>query len=200
MNPFRALTFLIAVSISNYALANDASGKVNVGDNFPALVIKNIHDVEVKIPDSNSKFVHFQFRRFAGCPICSLHMQEFIKRSDEIKAAGIHEVVVFHSSKESLLPYQGGFPFDIIGDPKKELYKKFGVESSIFALLNPKVWPAMIKSMMAENKPKGDPEGGRLGLPADFLISADGKVVASFYGSHAFDQWDVDELLAYVQK
>ena len=99
-----------------------------------------------------------------------------------------------------LLPYQGGFPFDIIGDPKKELYKKFGVESSIFALLNPKVWPAMIKSMMAENKPKGDPEGGRLGLPADFLISADGKVVASFYGSHAFDQWDVDELLAYVQK
>lgn len=35
-----------------------------------------------------------------------------------------------------------------------------------------------------------------LGLPADLLIAADGRVVAAKYGSHAYDQWSVDELLA----
>lgn len=34
-----------------------------------------------------------------------------------------------------------------------------------------------------------------LGLPADFLIDADGMVVALRYGWHADDQWSVDELL-----
>jgi hypothetical protein len=34
-----------------------------------------------------------------------------------------------------------------------------------------------------------------LGLPADFLIGSDGRVLATKYGSHADDQWSVDELL-----
>jgi hypothetical protein len=38
-------------------------------------------------------------------------------------------------------------------------------------------------------------EGGRLGLPADFLIAPDGRVLASHHGSHVYDQWSVDELL-----
>jgi len=69
-------------------------------------------------------------------------------RHDEIRAAGIREVVVFHSP--------------------------------------------------AEPEPPGRPAGGRLGLPGDFLIVPDGRVVASRIGSHAGDQWSVDELLALV--
>jgi hypothetical protein len=43
------------------------------------------------------------------------------------------------------------------------------------------------------------PHGGPFGLPADFLIAKDGRVIASKYGNHAFDQWSVDELLALAQ-
>jgi hypothetical protein len=32
-------------------------------------------------------------------------------------------------------------------------------------------------------------------MPADFLIARDGRVIASKYGNHAYDQWSVDELL-----
>ena len=39
-------------------------------------------------------------------------------------------------------------------------------------------------------------ENGPLGLPADFLIAKDGTVVAAKYGTHAYDQWEVPELLA----
>jgi hypothetical protein len=46
--------------------------------------------------------------------------------------------------------------------------------------------------------PPTSPEGGRLGLPADFLIDQEGRILACKYGEHAYDQWSVDELLAAV--
>lgn len=41
--------------------------------------------------------------------------------------------------------------------------------------------------------------GGRLGVPADFLIGSDGRGVAANYGRHADDQWSVDELLTHAR-
>jgi hypothetical protein len=105
--------------------------------------------------------------------------------------------VVFHSSDADLLPYQGQFPFDVIGDPTKALYRKFGVEASISAFFSFKAWSASMKGLFMRHKPKMEfaPEGGILGLPADFLIAQDGVIRAVHYGAHAFDQWSVDELL-----
>ena len=174
-------------------------GKFKAGDPAPALDLTNIHGAEVKIPDAKMKWVHLQFRRFAGCPICNLHLRSFVKRNSELVAAGIHEVVLFHSPKESLLPYQGSFPFDVIGDPDKQIYREFGVGSSIFAILDVRAWPAIVKGNSLRNRPKGDPEGGPLGLPADFLIDASGKIAAGHYGSYADDDWSVDEVLALAK-
>jgi peroxiredoxin len=173
--------------------------KVSAGDTFPELGLRNIHDRRIEIPDKSSRWVHMQFRRFAGCPICNLHLHSFVERDAELVGAGIHEVVVFHSPKESLLPFQGSFPFDVIADPQKQLYGRFGVETSVLAILNPKVWPTLFKASAAKVKPKGGAEGGPFGLPADFLVAADGKVVASRYGAHASDQWSVDEVLALTE-
>jgi len=39
------------------------------------------------------------------------------------------------------------------------------------------------------------PTGGQLGVPADFLVASNGRVVAAKYGQHAYDQWSIDELL-----
>lgn len=174
--------------------------KFKAGDVVPALSLKNIHGVDVVIPDAKSKWVHLQFRRFAGCPICNLHMQSILQRFKEIEAAGIHEVVFFHSPNSSLLPYQGKFPFDVVGDPEKKYYAQFGVGASVFSLLDVRAWPAIIKGNSSKDKPAVEPEGGVLGLPADFLISPDGKIVASHYGRYSDDQWSVDELLALVKK
>jgi hypothetical protein len=43
------------------------------------------------------------------------------------------------------------------------------------------------------------PTGGGLGLPADFLIDTDGRVIACKHGHHAYDQWSVDELLGHAR-
>jgi len=192
------LVVLVGAYVAGF-IAAAPSEKFKAGDAAPALKLTNIHDKDVVIPDPKTKWTHLQFRRFAGCPICNLHMQSIVKRHAEIEKAGIREVVVFHSSKESLLKYQGKFPFDVIGDPEKKLYAQFGVESSIYAILDVRAWPAIVKGVSAKDKPEGDPDGGPLGLPADFLINAEGKIVASHYGRHAYDQWSVDELLALAR-
>jgi hypothetical protein len=127
------------------------------GDPFPEIALENIHGRAVAIPDRTSLRVHLQFRRFAGCPICNLHLQTFVKRHEELAGAGVHEVVGFHSPKESLLPYQGSFPFDLIGDPKKTLYQRFGVETSVLAILNPKVWSTIFKPTRQGTSPKAAP-------------------------------------------
>jgi peroxiredoxin len=174
--------------------------KITQGQRFPKLQAKNIHGAEVSVPGS-MRWTHLQFRRFAGCPICNLHLQSFIARHNEIVDAGIREVVVFHSSDAELLPYQGRFPFDVIGDPGKALYRQYGVGSSISALLAPKALGASLKGNLRRDKPalKGLPNGGILGLPADFLVASDGSVRAVHYGTHAYDQWTVDELLGLTR-
>jgi len=192
------LVVLIGVIAVGYVVATPKE-KFKAGDMVPALKLTNIHGKEVVIPDAKAKWIHLQFRRFAGCPICNLHMHSVIQRYAEIQKAGIREVVIFHSPNESLLPYQGKFPFDVIGDPEKKLYEQFGVGSSIYALLDVRAWPAIVEGNLAKDKPAGDPEGGPLGLPADFLINAEGKIVASHYGRHAYDQWSVDQLLALAK-
>jgi hypothetical protein len=155
------------------------------------------------VPDPDH-LVHLQFRRFAGCPICNLHLRSLIRRAGEIDSAGIREVVVFHSPADELRAYGPEVPFALIADPDKRLYVEFGVQASPRALLDPRVYGPLIRavtrSLVAivrgrERGPAAKQEGGRLGLPADFLIAPDGMVIAQKFGRHAYDQWSVDELL-----
>jgi AhpC/TSA antioxidant enzyme len=164
--------------------------------------LTTMHGAELALPDD--ELTHLQFLRFAGCPICNLHLRAFVNRNDELRAAGIREVVIFHSTREELLKYEAELPFDAIADPDKKLYREFGVERSLRALLDPRAWPSMVRGLItavsaairgrAPFAPLA-PKGGALGLPADLLIASDGFILAAKYGEHASDQWTVDEVL-----
>ena len=172
--------------------------KIEVGDVITARELSDIHDKPVRVPDPEQQ-VHLQFRRFAGCPICNLHMRSINRRHDEILAAGVREVVVFHSSAHAMREFQADLPFAVIADPDKELYREFGVEASPKALLNLGAWSAATRGMTGKGRPSLRGAAGlrekHLGLPADFLIGSDGRVLAAKYGNHADDQWSVDKLL-----
>jgi hypothetical protein len=83
--------------------------EIAVGDVLNGHELEAIQGAPVQIPDPEW-LVHLQFRRFAGCPVCNLHLQSIAQRHDEILAAGIREVVVFHSSAEPMLELQGELP------------------------------------------------------------------------------------------
>jgi peroxiredoxin len=104
--------------------------KFKPGDIVTATSLESVTGEPIKLPDPN-RLVHLQFRRFVDCPICNTHIAELRGRAREIEAAGIKEVIVFHSSAKSIRSYQKDVPFVLVGDPKKALYKQFGVEMSL---------------------------------------------------------------------
>ncbi|MDQ7981697.1 peroxiredoxin-like family protein [Paraburkholderia sp. SARCC-3016] len=164
-------------------------------------------DGMVALPDP-TRLIHLQFRRFAGCPVCDLHLHSIAKRHDEIVSAGIREVAVFHTAANGLRPFTAELPFAIVADPDKALYAAFGVESSPRALLDPRAWLPILRGVtrsmgrLARGRQpvtSFHPEGGKLGLPADFLIGTDGRILACKYGKHIYDQWSVDDLLSHAR-
>lgn len=180
--------------------------QVKPGDIVQADELHSINGATVSVPDPE-KVVHLQFRRFAGCPICNVHLQSVVKRYDEITANGIREVVLFHSTPEELETYVDDLPFDLVADPDRTLYRRFGVENSVRSVIDPRSVAPIFKGMV-------DPSlagklrlkagmhranGGHLGLPADILIDTNGTVIDAKYGKHAGDQWSVDELLQHAK-
>jgi peroxiredoxin len=195
-----------------YGIRNQGTSEVHVqpserryavGDTITPRELTTIRSTRVTVPGQDG-LTHLQFRRYAGCPICNVHLRSVARRHDEIVAAGIHEVAVFHSAAEDMLPHQGELPFDVVADPDRVLYAEFGVEASLLGVLHPSAWTTPLRPrawavVLRGRRAGGSPSPTRgetaLGLPADFLIEPDGRIRAVKYGRHANDQWSVDELL-----
>lgn len=180
--------------------------QVQPGDTVEADALHTVKGVTVPVPDPEM-IVHLQFRRFAGCPICNVHLQSVVKRHAEITANGIREVVLFHSTSEELDAYVDDLPFDLVADPDRRLYRRFGVETSVRAIADPRSVAPVVKGLM-DRSLAGKlrltaglhrANGGHLGLPADILIDTNGTVIDAKYGRHAGDQWSVDELLQHAR-
>ena len=151
---------------------------------------------------------HLQFRRFAGCPVCNLHLRTFERRHPELAAAGVHTVAVFHSTADELRPHVAELPFAVVGDPDKALYREFGVEASPWVMADPRAWPLVARAMARSSvlvlrgrtrPPALRPRGGRYGQPADFLFDSTGRLVAHHYATHLDDCWSVDDVLALAR-
>jgi peroxiredoxin len=168
--------------------------KVKLGQKLDRFSVRTTRGRTLAVPDPTHRYTHLQFRRFAGCPICNFHLHTFVNSIEKLHAASIREVVVFHSSLREMVKHQDQLPFDTVADPTKALYKEYGVETSITAPLHPRAMAASIKGI-ALGKMGLKMENGPLGLPADILIDDRGVVVAVKYGTHAYDQWEVEELL-----
>lgn len=107
-------------------------------------------------------------------------------REPQQGSAGIREVVTFHFSDDELLPYQGQFPFDVIGDPEKDLYHRYGIETSIWAILNPRGarcdrW----QSPKRQARLEGKPEMGPIWFTCGLLDSPDSVIRDVHYGTYA---------------
>lgn len=177
--------------------------RLRPGDRLGPLSLVTIAGDRLRLPNGED-LIHVQLLRFAGCPVCSLHVHAFAGRRAEIERAGVRTVLVYPSTEEELARYQPELHFDVVADPAKALFRRFGAESSVRAVLDPRAWgPSAVAIMHTvagsarEGRPMAPltPRSGSLDLPADLLIAPDGEVVASKYGEHAADQWTVDEVI-----
>jgi peroxiredoxin len=170
-----------------------ANRRLRGGDLAPPIRGTSVQGAEVIVPDRRGDLTHVQFLRFAGCPVCNLHLQSFIKRYAELNAAGIREVVLFHSEAKFIDDYYGALPFEMIPDPQREIYARYRIETSPWAILSPAAWPGLVSGYRL--KKAGEIDSTTFGLPADFLIDSAGRIVHCAYGAHSSDQWSVDDVL-----
>lgn len=171
--------------------------KLIPGTQLKPFQLLDIHGRKIHIPQPG-RWTHIQFRRYSGCVICNLHVQELISRKNEIAAAGIQEVIFFQSPAHYLQAQFAGKAITLIADAELVYYRKFGVENSLMAIANPAAWLPGFKGIFTfgiQLPKKGE---SPLGLPADFLVDEGGKIVALHYGKHAYDQWTIDQLLDMV--
>jgi peroxiredoxin len=172
--------------------------RLKIGEIVRPHELTTIHSRLVRIPDPD-RLTHLQFRRYAGCPACNVHLRSIARRHDEILSAGIREVVVFHSKRETMLNFQGELPFAAVADPEKKLYAEFGVGQMIWlSAFDPRSWRAVYRALTRSPSLRGAMGRGEdhMGLPADFLIGRDGAILAVKYGEFVDDHWSVDEILA----
>jgi len=166
----------------------------NPGNAIIHQTLHSTHGATVEIPHP-TQLTHLQFRRFAGCPVCNLRIHEFFDRYTDLVDHNIQEVAVFQSSDEMMNKRLAEAPFPLIADTDKVLYEEFGVESSIPAMLNPRMLTATVKGMWRHGLKLPEAVDAAFTLPAEFLIDCSGNVVAAKYGKHYDDQWNVDELI-----
>ena len=171
--------------------------KYKVGDVLVPLTCEAIDGRTVSIPDPLTRFVLLCFSRWAGCPICNMHLASYKRRAEELGARGILVVIAFHSPTKDVRELRGDLPFTLLADPERRLYRAFGVGRSLLFAAYPKAFRAL-RSEAAKGR-KAERIHGILGLPADFLVDRQGKFIAAHYGVHADDSLGVDEVLSLVQ-
>ncbi|WP_437970971.1 peroxiredoxin-like family protein [Sorangium sp. So ce260] len=171
--------------------------RLRAGDSLAPFTLDTLCHGPLRIPSGG--LLHLQFRRFAGCPVCNLHLRSFARGRDQLAAAAVQTVAFFHSSAETMRPYHADLPFPVVPDPERRWYRQFGVERSALAGAHPKVVWSAIRGMVGTRSSPFSGEEGNDGLPADFLVSPDGALLGVHYGAHAADHWELAQVIALAR-
>ena len=187
-------------------MGKPVENKFKIGDIAPTEKVTTIEDQEILLKGGNG-IIHFQLRRFSGCPICNVHLKSIASHYSEIQACGVKEVIVLHSSADIIKENQGSVEWakelTFIADPTKALYKSFGAtQSGIMSLLSAATLKAVFngKAITKLFKREGA-EAGKNQNPMEALIdTATGEIIDIHYGKSFYDQWSVEELMTKIKK
>ena len=177
------------------ALDNDtlAAGPLAVGDTAPTFSADDLFGERVDIRTYRGSPVLLSFFRNAACALCNLRVHGLIERYPRYHAAGLEVVAVFESTAEALREYVGkqDAPFPIIADPTADLYARYSVETSetkVAATMSmPETAEVIGHAAAAGFELIQEPDTNFLRMPADFLIGADGTIIAAHYASVVWD-------------
>lgn len=195
------LFFLVLMSTA--LLISAANGqRLKVGDTVPVRVFSDVRGQPLDLSAYTGQRVLLTFFRYVGCPVCNVRAHELMEQHKKLEAAGIRVIAIYQSSPELLLSFEDteGIPFSVVADPDGVLYKQFAVRKSFFGLVG-----SMLKKDVRAKAKQGESlyaagappkrDGALTRLPADFLISPDGKVLRAHYGKHIADHIPLQELL-----
>jgi peroxiredoxin len=171
--------------------------RLTLGSVAPAFTVESIGGRCVSLEQLRGRPLLLKFYRFASCPVCNLHMQQFILDHPRLEDVGLTTVVFYYSPADKLADAQdAAAPFDLVPDPAKRVFKAYGVEQGLRGLVSPTVLRDYVKALAA-GYPAGllTSDGGITGNPADFIIDPSGRIAYAHYGKHYADSLEGAEVI-----
>jgi len=171
------------------------------GTEMPDFTARTAKGRVLRSADLRGSAVLLQFHRFATCPACFLSVREVTRRVGELREAGLQVVAFFYSAPEHLAEsFKALAPdFELVGDPQREIFDRFGVERSHLKFLSPRSIGSGVAGWLKGagfNPIANLTQEDTAGVPADFIFDADGILRHAHYGTHGADSLTVDQVLA----
>ncbi len=165
--------------------------------------IDDIYGRALKLSDFKGKKIHLGFFRNVNCPFCNLRVHQLSKLNKDFEAGNVKSIYFFESNPMLLVKsifHQEISPIPLIGDPKKEIYSKYGVEASMLKMMSTFLTKGTMSDMKAGsalNLPK-DKVATQSLIPADFLIDEQFNIHTAHYGKNINDHISIEEIRAFA--
>jgi thioredoxin-dependent peroxiredoxin len=171
--------------------------RLTVGSLAPDFAAESIGGRRLSLEQLRGRPLLLKFYRFATCPVCNLHMHQFLLDYHHVEDVGLTTVVFYHSPADKLADTQAdAVPFDLVADPAKEIFKRYGVEQGFRGLISPTVMRDYARALTAGySTGLLTSDGGITGNPADFIIDSSGRVALARYGKHYADSLDAADVI-----
>lgn len=173
--------------------------RLTVNQSAPLFSAYDVYGFEADIQKLRGKKIYLAFERNAGCPVCNLRTHELLKQAEFFRKEGITVLMIYESSKEKMEEHLGEnhYPFQFIADPENKLYNLYGVERSIFKVMNG-LFNGLLDKVSKGNKLFAKPmkQDGHLDrIPAEFIINKEGKITLAHYGKFVGDHVSIELLI-----
>jgi thioredoxin-dependent peroxiredoxin len=174
--------------------------RLKTGDEAIPFSAETIDGETISLRQFAGKPLLLMFYRYASCPMCNLRLRDFAQHYPRLHERGLEVVAFFHSPARDIQRNAGKqhYPFHLVADPKFNVYRTYGVETSwprfFLSMLLPSFYVDWIRSMRYGFWGGVAWQMGK--MPADFLIGPDGRVVKTHYGRDIGDHVPVAEIEA----
>ena len=177
------------------------STKLKPGSKAPDFEAEAWNGERIQLAKYQENRVWIAFFRYASCPLCNLRIRDMIRHYPELAARGLKILAVFQSPKESVSDYVGkqNPPFPLICDPKENLYRLYGLESSWAGFFHPGNL-SVFKTALSQGFHPGRIEGTLSRVPGDFLIDSTGSIQEAFYGEKIGDHIPFERVFNFLDQ
>lgn len=176
--------------------------KLSEGSTAIDFTVEDISGNLISLRDYRGKKLMLSFYRFSECIYSNLRIHQLMERYSEFNSSGLEKLAFFQSSKEQIEKNltMNNPPFPLISDTRRKVFKDYRVvEDSVIGYLKGYIRiPKALKAIALGFIPKAG-QGSKTLLPADFLISEDGKIAKAYYGKDISDYIPMSEIEEFLK-
>lgn len=168
--------------------------KLAAGHQAPLFHTTDVDGVPVSLDSQRRPYVLVAFLRYAGCPWCNLAVHRLALES-KMLAQNDCDIIVFVQStrqkiRENIHERHAVQPdFPIVADPSKKIYRQYGVNSSLHAVVRAiNDIPAWVHAVREHGFTQGKVDGSLFLAQALFLVSCKtNNIVQALYGKSLYE-------------